>query len=169
MSINWISAFNRLFPILDRGGETYYSGSNFIRMVQQVEIGIPDYHIYIEQRNKAGKSTTRRHFYWDIIDSLSEEQKYDLFRLFIESLEPHAREEMNDLRNFIFGNSSPVPRAKIPPELWNSEKLSRSLTEIDRAIESDQHNRAVTLAYSCLEGAYKAYLQRNIASYAEHK
>ena len=103
MSINWISAFNRLFPILDRSGETYYSGPSFIKMAQQVTYDLPDYQTYIDSRNKQGKSTTRRNFYWDIINDLTEDQKCDLFRLFIESLEPHAREEMNDLKEFIKG------------------------------------------------------------------
>jgi len=164
MSINWISAFNRLFPVLDRGGETYYSGPSFIKMVQQVTYELPDYQTYIDLRNKQGKSTTRRHFYWDVIDALTEDQKYDLFRLFIESLEPHARDEMNDLKAFVFGGSSPVPKAKIPVDFSSSEKLSRSLAEIDKAIETGQHNRAVTLSYSCLEGIFKAYLNKNIPS-----
>ena len=162
MSINWISAFNRLFPILDREGETYYSGSSFIKMAQQVTYDLPDYQNYIDIRNRQGKSTTRRNFYWDIINALTEQQKYDLFRLFIESLEPHAKEEMSDLKKFIFGGGSPVPIANIPADFSNAEKLSRSLAEIDKAIESGQHNRAVTLAYSCLEGIYKAYLNKNV-------
>lgn len=162
MSINWISAFNRLFPILDRAGETYYSGPSFIKMAQQVTYDLPDYQTYIDIRNKQGKSTTRRNFYWDIINDLTEDQKYDLFRLFIESLESHAREEMNDLKEFIFGGGSPVPKANIPTDFSSSEKLSRSLTEIDKAIDSGQHNRAVTLTYSCLEGLYKAYIAKNI-------
>ncbi len=161
MSIKWIAAFNRLFPILDRGGETYYSGPNFIKMARQVEYDLPDYYTYIDNQSKQGKSTTRRDYYWDIIESLTEAQKYDLFRLFIGSLEPHAREEMNDLKYFIFGGGSPVPRANIPVDFSSSEKLSRSLAEIDKAIESGQHNRAVTLTYSCLEGVYKAYLNKN--------
>jgi hypothetical protein len=161
MSVNWISAFNRLFLVIDRGGDTYYSGPIFINMVQQVSFDVPDYYTYIDQRNSRSKSTTRRHFYWDLISELEEEQKYQLFRLFIESLEPHAKEEMDDLRAFIFGGSSPVPRPNIPTELWSSNKLSISLSEIDKAIESSQHNRAVTLTYSCLEGLYKTYLKKS--------
>ena len=162
MSINWISAFNKLFPVIDRGGETYYSGPSFIKMAQQVTDDLPDYQTYIAQRNNQRKSTTRRNFYWDIIEALSEDQKYDLFRLFIESLEPHAREQMSDLKEFVFGGGSSVPRINVPVDFSSSEKLSRSLAEIDKAIESGQHSRAVTLTYSCLEGVYKAYLKKNI-------
>jgi hypothetical protein len=162
MSINWISAFNRLFPILDKKGETYYSGPSFIKMAQQVTYDLPDYQIYIDSRNSQGKSSSRRSFYWDIIESLTDDQKYDLFRLFIESLQPYAREEMNELKEFIFCGGPSVPMANIPADFSSSEKLTRSLAEIDKAIESGQHNRAVTLTYSCLEGLYKAYLNKNL-------
>jgi len=162
MSINWISAFNRLFPVVDTKGDTYFSGPSFIEMAQQVTYELPDYQIYIDTRNKQGKSTSRRTFYWDIIESLTEEQKYGLFRLFIESLEPYAREEMNDLKEFIFGGASAVPKVNIPAEFSSAEKLTRSLGEIDKAIESGQHNRAVTMTYTCLEGLYKAYINKNL-------
>jgi len=162
MSINWISAYNRLFTVIDRAGETYYSGPSFIKMAQQVSFDIPDYQTYIDIRNRQGKSTTRRNFYWDIIQELTEDQKYQLFRIFIESLEPHAKEEMHGLKEFLFGGGTPVPRVNIPVDFWSSEKLTKSLADIDKAIESGQHNRAVTLTYSCLEGIYKAYLHKNI-------
>lgn len=42
----------------------------------------------------------------------------------------------------------------VPLDLWNSEKLNNSLKDIDRAIDSQQFNRATTLAYTCLEGLY---------------
>ena len=55
-----------------------------------------------------------------------------------------------------------VPTTVIPKNLWSSEKLNLSLKEIDNAIDMQQFNRAVTLAYTCLEGLYKAYVQENI-------
>ena len=163
MNISWIAAYNRLFPILDRSGDTYHSGPAFIRMAQQVDLNIPEYTSYIEQSNAQGKSTTRKVFYWDIIAAMSEQQRHDLFRLFIESLEPLAKEEIADLKAYLYGQSAPVPRATIPNDLWSSEKLSRSLSEIDRAIEANDFSRAVTLTYTCLEGLYKAYCKKNIA------
>ena len=162
MNLNWVAAYNRLFPILDRSGDTYYSGPAFISMVQQVNYEIPDYRTYFDLRKRQGKSTSRKTFYWDIINELSEDKKYDLFRLFIDSLEPFAKDEMDDLRSFIFGNTSPVPKAKIPSDLWNSEKLSRSLADIDKAIDAQNYSRAVTLTYTCLEGLYKAYCKKNV-------
>lgn len=157
-----MAAFNRLFPILDKSGETYHSGSAFIKMAQQIDLNIPDYTTYIEQRNREGKSTTRRNFYWDIINSMTETQKHDLFRLFIDSLEPFAKNEIGDLKDYLYGKSAGVPRVTISNDLMSSEKLSRSLENIDRAIEVSDYNRAVTLTYTCLEGLFKAYCKKNI-------
>lgn len=162
MNISWMVAFKRLFPILDRSGETYHSGPAFIKMAQQINSSIPEYTTYIDQRNNQGKSTTRRVFYWDIIESMTESQKHDLFRLFIDSLEPFAKEDITDLKGYLYGKTAPVPRAAIPSDLMSSEKLSRSLEEIDRAIDVHDYNRAVTLTYTCLEGLYKAYCKKNL-------
>ena len=161
MSVNWIAAFNRLFVVIDRDGETYFSGNRFIQLAQEVSFDIPDYQTFIAQRQRQGKSTTRRNFFWDIIASFSEADKLAIFSLFIETLEPHAKEEITELKEFLFGSGSAVPTAAIPSKLSSAEKLSKSLSEIDNAINSGQHNRAVTLSYSCLEGLYKAYITKN--------
>ncbi len=50
----------------------------------------------------------------------------------------------------------------VPHDLWNSEKLNNSLREIDHAIDAQQFNRATTLAYTSLEGLYKAYVRRHV-------
>lgn len=162
VSVNWIAAYNRLFKIINEPGDTYYSGSSFIQMAQQVDEGIPNYNQFIQIRNQSGKSTSRKDFYWDIISSLSEQQKYQFFRLFIETLEPHAKEGSEVLRALVFGGEFAVPLAVIPQNIWSSEKLNLNLKEIDNAIDAQQFNRAVTLAYTCLEGLYKAYVRENI-------
>ena len=166
MSVNWIAAYNRLFKVINVQGETYYSGSEFIRMAQQVDDGIPNYNQFIQMRNQRSLSTSRKDFYWDIINSLDEQQRYQLFRLFIDELEPHSKEPVEGIRSVVFGGGSAVPTTIIPQNLWSSEKLNLSLKEIDNAIDAQQFNRAVTLAYTCLEGLYKAYVRENITDQA---
>jgi len=166
MSVNWIAAYNRLFKIINEQGDTYYSGSAFIQMAQEVDDGIANYNQFIQMRRQSGQSTSRKDFYWDIINSLNEQQKYQFFRLFIEALEQHAKEEVEGLRSVVFGGGSAVPTAVIPQNLWSSEKLNLSLKEIDNAIDAQQFNRAVTLAYTCIEGLYKAYVRENIPEQA---
>jgi hypothetical protein len=47
----------------------------------------------------------------------------------------------------------------VPPELWNADRLNRPLGEIDTAIAATQYDRAVGLAYTCLEGFYGAFFR----------
>ena len=79
--INWIAAYNRLWLLLDRSNTaTYYSGPSFLRMVQQVEPGSPSYEQLIPLRQSQGKSTSRKSFYWDVIQGLEEQQKLHQLR-----------------------------------------------------------------------------------------
>ena len=66
MSVNWISAYNRLFKIINAEGDTYYSGSAFIQMAQQVDDSIPNYNEFIKQRNARRQSTSRKDFYLNL-------------------------------------------------------------------------------------------------------
>lgn len=162
MAANWISAYNRLFILLDRQGPTYHGGPNFLRMAQQIDPGVPSYRQLLDLRQKQGKSTSRRDFYWDILQSFPEQHKYQLFRLFIDELEPHAKEEIDAIRDIVFAGGRAVPTTVVPMDLWNSEKLNNSLKDIDHAIDAQQYNRATTLAYTCLEGLYKAYVRKHV-------
>lgn len=150
MTVNWIAAYNCLFILLDRSNTpTYYSGPSFLRMVQQVDPGSPSYEQLLPQRQSQGKSTSRKSFYWDTILSLPEQQRFQLFRLFIDELDPHAKEEVDAIRAIVFGGGYAVPTTVVPLDLWNSEKLNNSLKDIDHAIDAHQYNRATTLSYTC--------------------
>ena len=162
MNVNWITAYNRLFKIINNQGDTYYSGSAFLQLAQQVDDGIPNYNQFIQMRTQQSLSTSRKDFYWDVINGLQDQQKYQLFRIFIEALEPYAKEEVEGVRSVVFGGGSAVPMTVIPQNIWSSEKLNLSLKDIDNAIDAQQFNRAVTLAYTCLEGLYKAYVRENM-------
>ena len=166
-SVSWIAAYNRLFILLDRNGTpTYYSGPNFLRMVQQVDPGSPSYEQLIPLRNQQGKSTSRKSFYWDTILGLPEQQRFQLFRLFIDELAPHAKDEVDAIRAIVFGGGYAVPVTVVPVDLWNSEKLNKSLKDIDQAIDAHQYNRATTLSYTCLEGLYKTYVRKHVPDQA---
>jgi hypothetical protein len=167
MNVNWIAAFNRLFVLLNREGATYCGGPNFLRMVQQVDPGSPSYQQLLQIRQQQGKSTSRKDYYWDMLQELSEPHKYQLFRLFIDELESHARDEVEAIKAIVFGGSHAVPTTVVPMDLWNSEKLNSSLKDIDSAIDSQQYNRATTLAYTCLEGLYKTYIYKHVPARSE--
>jgi hypothetical protein len=166
-SINWIAAYNQLFSLLDRKNfPTYYSGGDFLRMVQQVDPSSPSYKQLIQLRQQQGKSTSRKDYYWDVIHELPEQQRFQLFRLFIDALEPNAKDKVDVIRGIVFGGGYAVPTTVVPVDLWNSEKLNNSLKDIDHAIDVHHYNRATTLSYTCLEGLYKAYVRKHISDQA---
>lgn len=165
--MNWAAPYNRLFTLLDRQGPTYHGGPAFIRMAQQIDQDIPNYRQLLDCRASQGLSSSRRDFYWDIFKAFNDEQKLRFFRIFIDELEPHAKEEVEGIRTLVFGGGFAVPMVVVPLDLWNSEKLNKSLKDIDLAIDAHQFNRAVTLAYTCLEGLYKSYVRKHVGDKAD--
>ncbi|MFZ3075185.1 MAG: hypothetical protein WA114_03295 [Psychrobacter glacincola] len=161
--MQWISAYSNLFNILNKT-ETpaYHSGSEFIKVVQSFDRGLPDYSLYIEERKRLNKSTSRKDFYWDILKDLEEPIRLEVFRAFIDIVEPHFPNEAQDLRAYLFGNGQPVPKAKIPNQQWSSEKLNLMLSKIDNAVDTSNYDYAMTLSYTCLEGLYKSYIHKHV-------
>jgi len=56
--IKWNVVFKRLMTLMDQPGEGYFSGSRFIRALQEFNEALPNYGQYIQERGKEGKSTT---------------------------------------------------------------------------------------------------------------
>lgn len=121
-SVNWIAAYNRLFLLLDRKDTpTYCSGPSFLMMAQQIDPGVPSYYQLMPLLQRQNKSTSRKAFYWDIIQGFSEQERFKLFRLFIDDLEPHAKDEVDVIRDVVFGGGYAVPTTVVPLDLWNSK------------------------------------------------
>jgi hypothetical protein len=167
MPINWVSAYNHLFHIIDLPGETYFGGPKFISVLKQVDVGVPSYQQLIELRNTQRKSTSRRDYYWDLLRELNEGKRLQVFEKFIDILAPLKPDEVAELKKIVFGSDTvPVPRPIVPPKTWNADKLNEFLRKIDDAISFQEYNRAVTLSYSCLEGLYKAFIRQRIPDQA---
>ena len=148
-SVNWIAAYNYLFAAFNSENQALYvGGSTFCRMVQQVDPGSPSYQQLIALRQQQGKSTSRKDFYWDLIQGLPEEQRFRLYRVFVDHVEPHDKAAADNVRNIVFGGGQAVPVTVVPVDLWNSEKLNKSLKDIDQAIDAHHYNRATTLSYT---------------------
>ncbi|WP_083657824.1 hypothetical protein [Herbaspirillum camelliae] len=166
-SVNWIAAYNYLFLAFNSENQALYvGGSTFCRMLQQVDPGSPSYQQLIALRQQQGKSTSRKDFYWDLIQNLPEEQRFRLYRVFVDHVEPHDKAAADNVRNIVFGGGQAVPVTVVPVDLWNSEKLNKSLKDIDQAIDAHHYNRATTLSYTCLEGLYKAYVRKHVPAQA---
>jgi len=161
--MNWLAAFSRLFSILDKSGtEAYHSGPSFIKVIKQFDPDQPDYSLYLDDRNRKGLSSSRKDFYWDILQGLDESLRYDIYRTFIDIVSPYFPKEADELKQYMFASGNPVPQVNVPNNNWNSGKLNETIKKIDNAIDLSQYNHAMTLSYTCLEGLYKAYVHKNI-------
>lgn len=159
----WVRAFNALFTILDQSGPTYYSGGRFLSRVREVDPYFPDYKQFIDERNRASKSTSRRIYFFDIIRDFDEDRRLRLIHRILDDVEPHEPQRVQDIRSMLNGGV-PGPAAQITPDAWNANRLARALDEIDESIAGRKYERAVTLSYTCLEGYYKAFVRKRIAA-----
>ena len=71
-TIKWNAIFKRWMTLMDTPGESYFSGSRFIRAMQVFNDDLPNYTEYIEGRQRTGKSTTRSYFFKEILMDLDE-------------------------------------------------------------------------------------------------
>lgn len=161
--VNWLAAYNYLFAALNSENKALYvAGSAFCRMVQQVDPGSPSYQQLMPLRTSQGKSGSRKDFYWDLIQAQPEPQRFALYRVFVDHIEPYDKAQADTIRDIVFGGGRAVPTTVVPADLWNSEKLNNSLSDIDHAIDAHHYNRATTLSYTCLEGLYKTYVRKHV-------
>jgi hypothetical protein len=158
--IKWTAVYNKLQKLLDLPGECYFSGSRFIHAVQVFEPNLSSYRDYIEERNKVGRSTTRRDFFKDILTDLDEGTRVRAVSSILDELERvgTVTEEVSEIRKLL-GSGTLAPTATIPAEAWNADRLNECLREIDSAIGTGDYERAVSLSYTCLEGFLGAFVR----------
>jgi len=169
-TINWISAYNLLFDIINTEGETYYSGKNFLDLIREIDFSIPNYNQLMEKLRKEGKSTSRKDYYYDTLMNLSEENRLNVYNKFIENLKASKHDKLEKLISVIqiTNDNLQVPISIIPENLWNADKLKDFIERMDKSIKESDYNLTLTLAYSCLEGFYKAFLKDKSITFGEN-
>ena len=95
---NWTAAYNRLYPLLDN-----YTGSQFIRIVQETDPDLLSYKDYIGKRQQEDKSTTKRDYFKDIILSYDDDIKMHLFEVFLEKSEESNPAIVKEIRAILKG------------------------------------------------------------------
>jgi len=160
MAIKWNAVFKRLMTLMDTPGASYFSGSRFIRAMQEFDEDLPNYTEYVGERNKAGKSTTRSYFFKDILMDLSESVRVQAVSTLLDDLEAVDGNAIQvcEIRKLL-GGATIAPTATVPAKAWNAERLNGYLAEIDSAIAGGSYERAVTLSYTCLEGFLGAFVR----------
>jgi len=158
VAINWVGIFNRLWRIIDAPGDCYFSGSRFLDKVREVNLDLPGYSQFIESRRRTSRSTSRRDFFWDVLMELDEPTRWRAVSTILDEVE-HCNPNLASEIRALMGGPGVAPTAKVPAEIWNAERLNGFLADIDAAIAGGQYERAVTLAYTCLEGFYGAFFR----------
>lgn len=107
---NWIEIYNRLFDAINNQGDTstYFSGPRFINTLREFDKFYPGYTQYIDLRNKQGKSTSRRIFYYDIVMELDEKTRINFVNRIIQMVEPFDQESVIPIKALISGAKSIV-------------------------------------------------------------
>jgi hypothetical protein len=166
MPINWVTAYNCLFEMIDAEGDAYFSGPRFIDKVREIDPYYPNYRQFVDERKRAGRSTSRRDYFYDIILGLDEPQRIRLLESIVDEVHPFSPERAQALRQLL-GGAAHGPAAVVPQDAWRADRLNDSLAEIDRSIQARNFERAITLSYMTLEGFYKAFLRKNAPEHAE--
>jgi hypothetical protein len=159
--MNWLRVFNRLFEIINIDGETYFSGPRYIRKVREIDSYFANYNQYIEHRNKEGKSTSRKDYFYDILLSFNDPNRLKLINSILNDVQTFEPEKVAELRNEL-GGITTIPSPDISKEIWNADRLNEYLNEIDIRIGATKYAAAITLAYTCLEGFLKAFVFKNM-------
>jgi hypothetical protein len=163
--INWVVVFNRMFELINQGGEAYFGGSRFLNVVRETSYDVPSYTNYIESRRKQGLSTSRRDYYFDLLMEQNENDRIKIVNQILSSIEHLDSVKVKQVREH-FQNLEKVqgPKAEISAEIWNSDRLIEYLERMDTSIEDNNYEHTLTLSYTCLEGMYKSFIREKIDS-----
>ena len=156
MRINWAGVYNRLWRLIDEKGDCYFSGPRFLNTVREVSLDVPTYNQFIEQRRAAGKSTSRRDYFSDVLMEFDEPTRWRAVNAVLDEVKQCAPDQVTEILA-LMGGIGTAPTAMVPANAWNAERLNAFLADIDAAIGIGQYERAVSLSYTCLEGFYGAF------------
>lgn len=159
--MNWTAIWNRLWRLVDMPGDCYFGGPRFLDVVREINPDLPGYGEIMETRRQQGASTSRRDYFREILMDLDEPRRIQLVTAILAQVQQCDAALVAEIRA-IFAGGAHGPVGVVPAELWNAERLNRMLGDIDTAIAAGQHDRAVGLAYTCLEGFYGAFFRAHV-------
>jgi hypothetical protein len=156
--MNWTGIWNRLWRLLEMPVPCYFSGPRFMAFIREVNPDLPQYGELMEARQQENVSTSRRDYFRDLFMDLDEGRRLRVVTAILDEIHACDENVAAEIRALLAGGAA-GPVGNVPPELWNAERLNRLLAEIDAAIAVAQYERAVALAYTCLEGFYGAFFR----------
>ena len=162
-SLNWRGIYNRLFSLINvQSTPAYFGGPRFITKLQDFDPNVPGYADLLAERNRAGASTSRKDYFYDLMMQLDETKRARFVGSILDEVSDADPERANEIRSLISGVSL-GPGVSVPAEMWNAQRLNDYLGTIEAAIAGGDNMRAVTLSYTCLEGFYKAFYRKKEA------
>jgi hypothetical protein len=128
---DWIAAYRRLYKYLDG-----YTGSQFIKTVQQVDPDLLDYNDFIEKRRQDEKSTTKKDYFKDILLSYPEDIKHHLFEIFLKPIEETNADEVKDIRTLLNGGKVDIRKAIFAKAVASKEIDESLITNTLKGLEA---------------------------------
>ena len=126
MEINWTGVYNRLWRLIDAKGNCYFSGPRFLNIIREVNLDLPSYNQLIDERRVAGKSTTRRDYFYDVLMELDEPTRWRAVNLVLNEVEDDAPDHVTEIRA-LMGGIGNAPTAMVPAGAWNADRLNAFL------------------------------------------
>jgi len=145
---DWNRAFNKMWEVINANGSPYYfSQTPFYNRVLKINQSLfPSYKRYLEEREQKGKSSTRKDIYFDLLDDLTEEQRFEFYvslQLHIEEKNPEP-EPKNDFESFW-----DVPKAEPKPEPEIvSKKVKEEIAENIEIVTEKKKRPKVFISYT---------------------
>lgn len=87
MAINWVRIYNRLFNLIDRHGESYFSAGRFIQKVREVDPYFPNYKQYMDERRAKRISTSRKDYFYEILLQFDEAPRMRIISGILDKVE----------------------------------------------------------------------------------
>jgi hypothetical protein len=146
LPMNWIEIYNRLFELVNEQGDaaTYFSGPRFIDTVREFEPYFSDYTQFIAQRNREGKSTSRKIFYYDILLGLPEDMRIRIIDRIIQIVKPFKPDKVLALE-MLLGKRS-------------SDKEDKEKTGYPESTISSSQNPIIFISYSWDNDEHKQWV-----------
>lgn len=136
---DWNKAFNAAWKVINEKYSLYYiEQSPLYNMIKEINGSLPPFANYKEQRGKAGKQLTRELMFYDIINELPEEERFEFYvRLqdYIEKTNPE-KEKPNDGIDLSFWET-PAPTPAVPVSDPIVEEVQKSAPVIPVVVDDD--------------------------------
>jgi hypothetical protein len=131
----WVRAWNRLLALIDQSGtHSYISGPDFIKMVREVDPEFGDYRQFIFERQSQGKSTSRKEFFYDILNGhLDEAKRLAVLHSIADHVAVEHPAEAGRVLE-ILGGGTVAPAAIAHVEVLNAERLNGLVQTMDQAL-----------------------------------